>query len=66
LQAHDEKLAGMLSGGQAVGAGRQERRPLFATSVFATWTVYKMVCLAYFSSLQIPVGADPYVVAAAP
>ena len=33
LQAHDEKLAGMLSGGQAVGAGRQERRPLFAYSL---------------------------------
>jgi hypothetical protein len=32
LQAHDEKLAGMLSGGQAVGAGRQERRPLFTIS----------------------------------
>jgi hypothetical protein len=45
MQAHDEKLAGMLSGGQAVGAGRHERRPLFATSVFAIRTVYRMVWL---------------------
>jgi hypothetical protein len=36
LQAHAEKLAGMLSGGQAVGAGRQLRRPLFINISIST------------------------------
>jgi hypothetical protein len=45
MQAHDEKLAAIVSGGQAVGAGRQERRPLCATSVFGMRTVYSMVWL---------------------